>query len=432
MSDESDKKTENFEQNAVNLAVDPTTGKPVVEILTEEGAVLAPAEPIEPPDANTRPEDIEARLAAIGGKEDELDRVARLEEEKLAARRQATRKSSSKKGGLETAASKKLAKIGTRAEPRRVVAYAADADPLLQKTEKLSEWAKKNQTVVQIVGGLLAVSLLGLAGYLYIDHKHELEASGLLAKAVADERARIGEPLKEEEESDGQPVFKTYDDRRDAALKKYREVEARFPKSGAAILARLSEGSLLLDKRDSDGAAAAYTDVKGSALAAADQEVKGRAIEGLGFALELKGEKEPSQAAKYREDALKTYKELENTVEVRGFKELAMYHQARVLMAQGEKDKAKELLKSLRERLEKPAEGGAIKGMNIPMGPPYPYLNEVVQDRLHQLDPNEAPRGGGAARQGGGGAPKGITPAQMKQFEEMLKKQGAGGGPGKK
>ena len=49
-------------------------------------------------------------------------------------------------------------------------------------------------------------------------------------------------------------MFKTYEDRREAALKKYREVEARFPKTGAAILARLAEGSLLLDKHEPDPA----------------------------------------------------------------------------------------------------------------------------------------------------------------------------------
>ena len=43
-------------------------------------------------------------------------------------------------------------------------------------------------------------------------------------------------------------------------------------------------------------------------------------------------------------------------MEVRGFKELAMYHQARVAQNRGEKDKAKELLLSLKERLNKTEE----------------------------------------------------------------------------
>jgi hypothetical protein len=366
------------------------------------------------------PEAIARRVAALS-EEDESDRVAREEERKLAARR-AAQKKGKKKSGLEAAASKKLSKIGTRAEPKRRVAVAADADPLIEKTAKLSDWAKKNQRVVQIVGALVAVALLGVAGFLYYDHKREVDASVLLAKAVADESARIGEPPKEDEESDGLPVFKTYEARRDSALAKYRDIETKYPKTGAAILARLAEGSLLLDKHDADGAIAAYTDVKGSPLAAADQEVKGRAIEGLGFAYELKAAANAADQAKYLDEALKTYKELENTVDVRGFKELAMYHQARVLMQKGDKDKAKELLVALRERLDKPDES-AMPG--APAGPSFPYLSELAVDRLRELDPNAAPK---SAVQTAPGGNTQLTPAQLKKMMEELKKKSGGGG----
>jgi hypothetical protein len=101
--------------------------------------------------------------------------------------------------------------------------------------------------------------------------------------------------------------------------------------------------------------------------------VKGRALEGLGFAYEQKGN---------LDEALKTFKELENTVDVRGFKELAMYHQARVLQAKGENGPAKDLLMSLTERLKKPGEPHA-----------FPYLQEVAQDRLHSLDPTAGAAG---------------------------------------
>src|SRR5262249_11465572 len=153
-----------------------------------------------------------------------------------------------------------------------------------------SEWAKKNQKVVQLVGAALCVGLLGIAGFLYLDHKRETEASMILTKAVEAQRAQIGEPKKDSEDDDSNkgPFFKTFDDRRAAALKQYKDVQSKFPGTGAAILARLAEGSLLLDKRDADGALAAFNEVKGSPLAAADTEVKGRALEGIGFAYELK------------------------------------------------------------------------------------------------------------------------------------------------
>jgi hypothetical protein len=370
------------------------------------------------------PEAIARRVAALG-EEDQIEVLAREEERKLAERRAGKKKGLKKKGGLEVAASKKLSKIGTRAEPKRTLAVASDADPLIERTAKLSEWAKQNQKTVQIVGALVAAALLGVAGFLYFEHKHETEASTLLTKAVDDERAKIGEPPKDDPDSpapDNVLMFKTFDERRESALKKYREVESRFPKTGAAILARLAEGSLLLDKHEADPAAAAFNEVKASPLAAADQEVKGRAIEGLGFAYELKAQTNPAEAPKYLDEAAKVYKELENTVEVRGFKELAMYHQARVAQNRGEKDKAKELLISLKERLTKPEDASSI-----PAGPAFPYLREVAMDRLREIDPTAAPKQ--AQPTSPGGSPQ-LSPAQIrKMIEDAQKKGKAGGAP---
>ncbi len=366
-----------------------------------------PSEKEEKADDSATPEAIARRVAALG-EEDQLEIIAREEEKKLAERR--AQKKGKKKTGLEVAASKKLSKIGTRAEPRRTVAVAADADPLIERTAKLSEWAKKNQKTVQLVGAVLAAGLLSTAGWLYWQQKQESDASVMLAKAVADERGRIGEPPKDDEEPDPTPVFKTFDARRDAALAKYKEVENKFPKTGAAILARLAEGSILLDKKDSKGAAAAFEDVKNSPLAAADAEVKGRALEGLGFAYELDGKPD---------DATKAYKELENT-DVRGFKELAMYHQARVAMAKGDKDKAKELLVAVRDRLQKPDEAA---GASVVAGPPFPFLNEMAGDRLREIDPSAAPKS--QMHPGGAGQ---MSPAELKRrLEEAMKKAGAGG-----
>jgi hypothetical protein len=370
------------------------------------------------------PEAIARRVAALG-EEDQSETLAREEERKLAARKAAGKKKS-KKSGLEVSASKKLSKIGTRAEPKRNIAVAADADPLIEKTAKLSEWAKQNQKAVQIVGALIAAALLGVAGFLYLEHKHETEASMLLTQAVEDERGRIGEPPKEDTEPpapvDPTPLFKTFDDRRESALKKYREVESRFPKTGAAILARLAEGSLLLDKHEPDPALAAFTEVKGSPLATADQEVKGRALEGMGFANEMKALAAPADAAKYWDDAAKNYKELENTVEVRGFKELAMYHQARVAQNRGEKDKAKELLLSLKERLNKTEEASPS---SVPQGPSFPYLKEVAMDRLREIDPSAAPKMAPGAANTPGGSPQ-LTPAQIRKMIEDAQKKAPG------
>lgn len=369
-------------------------------------------------DDAANPAAIARRVAALGA-DDETEALAREEERKLAERR-AAKKKGKKKTGLEAAASKKLSGIGKRAEPRRNIAVAADADPLIERTAKLSDWAKKNQKLVQIVGVALCLGLLGIAGFLYYDHKRETEASMSLTKAVEAQRAQIGEPKKNDEDDDPrQQYFKTFDDRRAAALKQYKEVQTKFPGTGAAILARLAEGSLLLDKRDADGALAAFNDVKGSALAAADAEVKGRALEGAGFAHELKAAAAPGEKDQHLEAALAAFKELENASDnVKGFKELAMYHQARVLQNKGDKDKAKELLLSLKERLDRVEEPVAV-GMPVP--PSFPYLREVAMDRLREIDPTAAPKSMPAP---GGGM--NLSPEQIRKMMEQLQKKGGG------
>ena len=380
---------------------------------TETEAEAEAEAPAEEDDAS--PEAIARRVAALG-EEDETEKIARSEEEKLAARRAKMKRG--KKGGLEAAASKRQAKIAEKATPKKMIATAVDgADPLLNQTAALSKWAKKNQKGVSTVVLAAVVALAGVGGYNYWQQKKETDASAELTKAVADERGRIGDPDKEKEDEDSKngpkdnrPLFKTVDERRESALKKFRDVESRFPGTGAAILARLSEGSLLLDGRQPDPAIAAFNDVKSSALGSVDAEVRGRALEGLGFAYEQKGN---------LDESIKTFKDLESTVDVLGFKELAMYHQARVLEARnsaGDKDKAKDLLKTVHERINKPGENY-----------PFPYLKEVADDRLRALDPSALPPKQNN-QMGGPGGNK-MNEEQIKKLIEQLKKQGGGGAP---
>ena len=93
-----------------------------------------------------------------------------------------------------------------------------------------------------------------------------------------------------------------------------------------------------------------------------------------------------------------------------------MYHQARVLEAKGDKDKAKELLKTVHERINKPGENY-----------PFPYLKEVADDRLRALDPAALP----PKQQGQMGGPGGnkMSEEQIKKLIEQLKKNGGGAPP---
>jgi hypothetical protein len=360
-----------------------------------------------------RPGAIAARIDTLG-EESELDRIAREEERKLSERK----KGKKGKKGLEAAASKRLAKIG-EVKVKRPSAFgdavSPDADPLLERTARFGDWIKQHR---QTFGAVVAVALLGGAGFLgytYWQGKRDGEASAILAQAFADEHGRVSD--KEDDEDDTRPkplypTFKTAAARREAALAKYHEVESKYAGMGAAYLARLAEGGLLLDGGDAKGAIAAYEDVKGSPLAQADAEVRGRAIEGIGFADELLAQTDASAKDAHLDAAVSAFKQLEQ-VDMKGFKELGMYHQARVLQAKGDRAKAIELLK------------GVTKAVSEGSEHPFAYLQPVAEDRLRELDPTALPP---KAPKGMGGLD--MSDPKIQELIRQLQQQGGGSIPG--
>jgi hypothetical protein len=259
-------------------------------------------------------------------------------------------------------------------------------DAIARGGASIVRWLKQNFGKLQWVIIAAAVGGIGYAIYDHYAMKRADAATGELIKAVLTERGRIvasssaAKSTEDEGPADTLPVFKSAEERRETALASYRKVTSSYPGSGAAILARLGEAGLLLDKRDWDGALSAYRDVRVSPLAAADVSVRGRALEGVGLALEGKAD---------TEGALKAYRELENT-DVRGLKELGMYQQARLLLAKGEPsdvDKAKELLKGARQRLKGPA-GSAPSSGRQGESHPFAFLESQVDDLLRRIDPS--------------------------------------------
>ena len=372
-----------------------------------------------------QPADIAARIERLG-QETDVDRIAREEEQKLAERRQQQKKG---KRGLEASASKRLAKIGEGTVKRPSAArdaYVPEADPLVERLRHVRQWIEHHRGTFGVIVTVVVVVVGGGLGYLYWQGKHEADGSALLAQAFAAEHGHVSDKDKEEDDDDTStparqlyPTFKSVGDRQGAALAKYRDVESKYAGTGAAILARLGEAGLLLDKGDAKGATQAYEDVKRSALSQADAEVRGRALEGLGFADELSAQTDAANAQKHLDDALAAFKSLEQ-VDVKGFKELGLYHQARVLQAKGEKDKAIELLKDVHKRVTEPGETH-----------PFPYLEFVVEDRLRALDPSalppKAPKLGGPG--GAGGKPDMDNPQVqelIRQLQEQARQKGGG------
>lgn len=333
-------------------------------------------------DDRFRPDAIAARVDRIG-EETELDRIAREEEQKLIERKKQQRTG---KRGLEAAASKRLAKIGegTVKRPSAVAdAYAPEADPLLERVRRARRWIQGHREAFGAAVAVVALLLGGVLGWTYWRDKRVAAGSAILAQGFAAEHGHISDKEDDEEDTSKSkplyPTFKSIVERRNAALAKYREVESKYPGTGAAFLARLAEAGLLLDQGTANDAVAAYEDVKASPLAQADAEVRGRALEGIGFGKELLAQSDAAKKDKYLDEALTAFRALEQ-IDVKGFKELGMYHQARVLEAKGEHAKAVEILKDVHKRVTEP---GEIH--------PFSYLEFVVDDRLRALDPTALP-----------------------------------------
>jgi tetratricopeptide (TPR) repeat protein len=404
----------------------------------EEGSEAASAEDEAPSEESDEQEDAAAKRVAdalgVGDGEDEAAPAEKTEDEAEevpvqnraarraeAAQRRKKRKAAAPAEDDEVVLPKdKNARAKALLQRRREQAEAAAARPvqllpgemvddaLARSASAVGKWLRANFSVLQwvIVGAIVLGG--GYAFYVSRSDKTSAQASDTLYAGVRADRGRVVvEDKRSDEEKEGDPtlIFKSAEERADTALASYRKVVKEHPGTGAAILARLGEGGALLDKHDWDKALEAYSTVASSTLAGADPDVKARALEGLGFAKEGK---------KDYDGATATFKELQGVDGGRwGYKELGQYHEARMLLAKGDKDKAKELLKQLHTALEKPTEGKTMA-----------YLKGVVDETLRRLDPSAVPPKpmiGGTGK--GNAMSREEIDRALKKMQETLEKQ---------
>lgn len=246
-------------------------------------------------------------------------------------------------------------------------------DVLARTTAAIGKWFRSN---VQAIQWVVLIGLVGAGGYVFYNSRVEKKAGEASAKLMAGVAADRGIVLEEDKRSDDEKeydtrkVFKSTTEQADAELGSYNKVVESHTGTGAALLAKLGQGGAHLEKKDYDKALAVYGEVLSSPLAAADPDVKGRATEGIAFAKEGKGELDA---------ALASFKEL-GAIDVKGYKELATYHEARLHFAKGDKAKAKELLEPLNTKLTTPSTDPQ------PLG----YLKGAVSDLMTQIDPSAA------------------------------------------
>jgi tetratricopeptide (TPR) repeat protein len=280
-------------------------------------------------------------------------------------------------------------------------------DALARGTASSLKWLQRNWATVQwfVAAGIV----LGVGGliYTYQVTSDAEEASAELADGVHAEQALIqpesdDKRTDKEKQTDPRLIFVSRAKRDEAALSNYRKAALSHPDIGPGILARLGEAGVLLDQAHYDKAIEAYDHVLATPLAAADIDVKARALEGKGFAFE--GKKDLDAASK----AFEALGKLDEA----GYRITAKYHRARIALARGKREEAKQMLIEARKKVET----ANLDASTIDGAQPYRWLEGAILASLRLIDPSAAPkkpRGGGLSQE---------------QLQQMLRQRGLSGG----
>lgn len=294
-------------------------------------------------------------------------------------------------------------------------------DILVRTTHAITEWVRHNFRWLQWALVLTVLGMFGVQGVRYYQRQAAAKSTDLLMEA---ERALSGTVGDDDEETksipeemrrwDTRPSFHDDEQRLSVAEKNFKAAIERYGKSGAGDHARLGLAGVKYDQKAFDPALDLYRQVRVSKLAETDLEVKGRSIEGIGFCLESKSD---------TEGALKSFRELSNIEGSLEFAVLGLYHQARLLTAQGKKDEAKNLLTKAQKRLADEKDSATAS-----------YYKRPVQEALALVDPSAGAAAGApdfsellrsdptrlqqmlkGMKQPGSGAPAGDEPGELPQ-----------------
>jgi predicted negative regulator of RcsB-dependent stress response len=285
-------------------------------------------------------------------------------------------------------------------------------DIFVRTTHAVTLWIRKNFRWLQWAVVLVILTMFGVQAVRYYQRQQASKsADSLMAGAVA-QSGTVGD--EEDAKSipdelrhwDSRPMFPDAEQRLNAAEKNYKTTIDKFGKSGAGEYARLQLAGIKYDQKAYDEALNLYRQVRLSSLAQKDLEVRGRTIEGAGFCLEAKSD---------LEGALKSFRELSNLEGSLEFAVLGLYHQARILLAQGKRDNAKELLQKAQKRLSDEKDSTVAS-----------YFKRPIQEALSQIDPSSVAAAGSPdlselLRQ---------DPSRLQRMINNLKQKGAGGPPG--
>lgn len=288
-------------------------------------------------------------------------------------------------------------------------------DALARSTHAAAGFLRKHFNKVQWVIILGLVAWIGWEVYSWRHAKTAEKSSDALFKALSAETGKVGDEAAETDPRTGlldkRRAFPTDEARLKAAKSEYQQASTTV--SGpAVVLADLGAAGVAYDLGQYKEAQAAFEKVKLSASFGRDSDVKGRTLEGLGMAFE---------AQKNDDGALKAFKELSN-MDAATFAALGLYHQARILKAQGKNEDAIKLLEKAGEKLVTLKDNeGAIKYLRVAVLELFETLDSKKARELGQkLSPADMLKQlGGAAGPVGGQ----LSPEKIQELiEEMQKK----------
>jgi tetratricopeptide (TPR) repeat protein len=268
---------------------------------------------------------------------------------------------------------------GKRDEERRRAAPARNLDAseivddaLARGTHNAALLLRKHFNKIQWAAVLIIVGGIGYKIYTVRAKRTVGDNSDKLLAAISAERARIGEAASGPAGmSDARQHFPSDEARLKAAAEAYQTASAVG--GNTATLARLGQAGIFYDQGKYQDALKAYQDVRAADLASRDEDIKGRALEGVGLSQEALGQLDA---------ALKTFRELENSG-ISGFAPLGEFHQARILRAKGDNEQAKRVVQQALDKLKEKAKERAP-------GMPPSYLQRALAELQEVLDPAAA------------------------------------------
>ncbi len=278
-------------------------------------------------------------------------------------------------------------------------------DALARATHATTQWLRRHFTAVQWVLVIGVVGGLGWQVYSWRANKTAGRRSDVLGAALAKFGGWVGEtPSEDTTKLFGavRPSFPDDASRLKAATDAFNAASAEDPGSTMAMLAKLGIAGVLYQQGKFDDALKHYEALKQAKIFTEDKDVKGRVLEGIALSLEAKGDK----AA-----AMKAFEALENS-DLIGFEETGLYHQARLLFADGKKEEAKKALEDAKKRLEK---------WRTPDMPPL-HLENSIRDLSEAIEPGSS---SAPSVQQVGGRQLSSDPKELERLvDELVKAKG--------